>query len=75
MYSGSLVVRGHGRAEVTATGARSEIGKIGLAITRIDTEPSRLLIQTRRLVRNLAALSVSLSALAEMPTTHTMPMA
>ncbi len=34
VYSGSLVVRGHGRAEVTATGARSEIGKIGLAITR-----------------------------------------
>ena len=33
VYSGSLVVRGHGRAEVTATGARSEIGKIGLAIT------------------------------------------
>jgi magnesium-transporting ATPase (P-type) len=64
VYSGSLVVRGHGRAEVTATGARSEIGKIGLAITRIDTEPSRLLIQTRRLVRNLAALSLSLSALA-----------
>src|SRR5215472_4892656 len=35
VYSGSLVVRGHSRAEVTATGARSEIGKIGLAITRI----------------------------------------
>ena len=64
MYSGSLVVRGHGRAEVTATGARSEMGKIGLAITRIDTEPSRLRIQTRRLVRNLAALSLSLIALA-----------
>ena len=29
-----LVVRGHGRAEVTAPGPRSEIGKIGLAITR-----------------------------------------
>jgi magnesium-transporting ATPase (P-type) len=64
VYSGSLVVRGHGRVEVTATGARSEIGKIGLAITRIDTEPSRLRIQTRRLVCNLAALSLSLSELA-----------
>jgi magnesium-transporting ATPase (P-type) len=41
VYSGSLVVRGHGRAEVTATGPRSEIGKIGLAITRMDTEPPR----------------------------------
>jgi len=64
VYSGSLVVRGHGRAEVTATGARSEIGKIGLAITRIETEPPRLRVQTRRLVRNFAAVSLSLSALA-----------
>jgi P-type Ca2+ transporter type 2C len=64
VYSGSMVVRGHGRAEVTATGASSEIGKIGLAITRIDTEPPRLRVQTRRLVRNFAAVSLSLSALA-----------
>jgi len=64
VYSGSLIVRGHGQAEVTATGARSEIGKIGLAITRIDTEPPRLRVQTRRLVRNFAAVSLSLSALA-----------
>ena len=64
VYSGSLVVRGHGRAEVTATGVRSEIGKIGLAITRIETEPPRLRIQTRRLVRNFAVVSLSLSALA-----------
>ena len=64
VYSGSLVVRGHGRAEVTATGARSEIGKIGLAITRIDTEPSRLRLQTRRLVRNFATVGFSLSFLA-----------
>jgi Ca2+-transporting ATPase len=64
VYSGSLVVRGHGRAEVTATGVHSEIGKIGLAITRIDTEPPRLRVQTRRLVRNFAAVSLSLSTLA-----------
>jgi Ca2+-transporting ATPase len=42
VYPGSLVVRGHGSAEITATGVRSEIGKIGLAISRIDTEPPRL---------------------------------
>ena len=29
VYSGSLIVRGQGLAEVTATGTRSEIGKIG----------------------------------------------
>ena len=64
VYSGSLVVRGHGRAEVTATGPRSEIGKIGLAITRIETEPPRLRAETRRLVRSFATVSLSLSALA-----------
>jgi Ca2+-transporting ATPase len=64
VYSGNLVVRGHGRAEVTATGTRSEIGKIGVAITRIETEPPRLRTQTRRLVRNFAVVSLSLSALA-----------
>jgi Ca2+-transporting ATPase len=64
VYSGSLVVRGHGRAEVTATGPRSEIGRIGVAITGIETEPPRLRVQTRRLVRNFAAVSLSLSALA-----------
>jgi Ca2+-transporting ATPase len=64
VYSGSLVVRGQGRAEVTATGPRSEIGKIGVAITGIETEPPRLQAETGRLVRRFAAVSLSLSALA-----------
>jgi Ca2+-transporting ATPase len=49
-----LVVRGHGCAKVTATGPRSEIGKIGLAITGIENEPPRLQAETGRLVRRLA---------------------
>jgi P-type Ca2+ transporter type 2C len=64
LYSGSLVVRGQGLARVTATGARSEIGRIGLAITRIDTEPPRLRAQTRRLVARFAVVSLSLSGLS-----------
>ena len=64
VYSGSLVVRGHGRAEVTATGARSEIGKIGVAISTIEAEPPRLQAETRRLVKRFAAVSLSVSALA-----------
>jgi P-type Ca2+ transporter type 2C len=64
VYSGSLVVRGNGRAEVMATGPRSEIGKIGVAITRIEIEPPRLQAETGRLVRRFAAVSLSLSALA-----------
>ena len=64
VYSASLVVRGTGRAVVTATGPRSEIGRIGTAIATIEIEPPRLQAETGRLVRRFAAVSLSLSALA-----------
>ncbi len=51
VYSGSLVVRGSGLAKVTATGIRSEIGKIGHSLSTLESEPPRLRAQTRRLVR------------------------
>ena len=51
VYSGSLVVRGEGLAEVEATGPRSEIGKIGLSLHGLQVEPPRLQQQTARLVR------------------------
>src|SRR5262249_28213439 len=54
VYSGSLVVRGHGRAEVMATGPRSEIGRIGVAIAGIESEPPRLQAETGRMVRRFA---------------------
>jgi Ca2+-transporting ATPase len=46
VFSGSLVVRGHGVAEVTATGSRSEIGRIGVALGAIEREPPRLRVET-----------------------------
>ena len=64
VFSGSLVVRGQGLAEVIATGLNSEIGKIGLALVKIDAEPPRLRLQTQRMVRNFAAVSLSFSVLA-----------
>lgn len=51
VYSGSLVVRGSGLAEVIATGIRSEIGKIGHSLSTLESEPPRLQAQTRQLVR------------------------
>jgi len=51
IFSGTLLVRGQGLAEVTATGPRSEIGKIGQALETIDSVPPRLTQETRRLVR------------------------
>jgi P-type Ca2+ transporter type 2C len=51
IYSGSLVVRGSGLAVVSATGLRSEIGKIGHSLSSIESEPPKLVDQTRRLVQ------------------------
>jgi len=55
LYSGSLIVRGQGIAEVIATGAHSEIGKIGGALRRISSQPTRLTLETRRIVRIVGA--------------------
>jgi Ca2+-transporting ATPase len=54
VYSGSMLVQGQGVAEVRATGARSEIGKIGHALREIEVEVTPLQKETRKLVRNLA---------------------
>ena len=64
VFSGSLVVRGTGLGEVTATGALSEIGKIGQSLSTLETEPPRLREQTRRLVRNFAIVGAAVSVLA-----------
>jgi Ca2+-transporting ATPase len=62
VYSGSLIVRGSGIAEVSATGPRSEIGKIGQSLRSLETEPPRLRAQITRLVR-LSAIGGGLVSL------------
>ncbi len=64
VFSGTMVVGGHGIAEVFATGAKSEIGKIGLALGTIETGPPPLQAQTRRLVRTMAIVGIAFSVLA-----------
>ncbi|MGH8317846.1 MAG: cation-translocating P-type ATPase [Steroidobacteraceae bacterium] len=64
VFSGTLIVTGGGVAIVTATGPRSEIGKIGHAVTRITPEPPRLQVQTRSFVTGFAIVGLSLSAVA-----------
>ena len=49
-YSGTLVVGGSGLGEVTATGIKSEIGKIGLSLSSLEMEPPRLRAQIQKLV-------------------------
>ena len=63
VYSASLIVRGQGLAEVTATGPRSEIGKIGKSLSGIESEPPPIQSETRRLVRLFAVGGISISVL------------
>src|SRR5262249_4192485 len=60
VYSGSLVVYGTGVAEALATGAKTELGKIGKLIEAVHPEQTRLQEQTRRLVNGLAAAGLCL---------------
>ena len=63
VWSGTLVVRGSGLARVTATGARTEIGRIGKSLGAVESAPTPLQIQTRRLVWIFATLGVGSSVL------------
>lgn len=54
IYAGTLVVRGTGQARVTATGLRSEMGKIGRALQMIEMEQPHLQKQMQWLVRDFA---------------------
>ena len=62
IYSGTLVVQGTAIAEVLATGVRSEIGRIGKALQTLAPEVTPLQRQTRRLVRILAVVGLTLCA-------------
>jgi P-type Ca2+ transporter type 2C len=62
VYSGTLVVKGQGVAQVRATGARTEIGKIGKALQTLQPEATNLQVQTGLIVRNFAAVGLSLCA-------------
>lgn len=63
VWSGSLIVRGNGLARVAATGLRTEIGRIGKSLNQVESAPTPLQIQTRRLVRVFAVLGLGASVL------------
>jgi P-type Ca2+ transporter type 2C len=62
IFAGTLVTSGQGIAEVMATGVRSELGKIGKALQKIEAEPTPVQRETGRIVRIMA--SVGLAACA-----------
>ena len=53
-YAGTLVVKGQGRGVVTASGPRTEFGRIGLSLVDLDIQRTQLQRETARLVRVVA---------------------
>ncbi len=60
VFSGSMIVQGNGIIRVTATGMKTEIGKIGKALDSVKEEPTRLKKEMGILVRRLAIIGVVL---------------
>ncbi len=63
VWSGTLIVRGTGLARVLATGARTEIGRIGTSLGTVESVPTPLQVQTRKLVTIFAILGIGSSVL------------
>lgn len=62
VYSGTLIVQGQGVAQVTSTGAKTEIGKIGKRLETLKTEDTPIQNESRIFVRNLALVGAFLCA-------------
>lgn len=62
IFSGTLVVKGHGLALVKETGAGTELGRIGSALRSIEQEPTPLQREIDRLVRYLAVFGLAAAA-------------
>ena len=56
VFAGTFIVRGQGLAQVLATGNRSQMGQIGVALGQTDHARTPLQEQTARLVKVLATL-------------------
>lgn len=63
VYSGTLIVRGHGMALVTATGLDTQMGKIGKLLSGIKDEPSLLQQETKRIVKTFSVLGLGVCIL------------
>ncbi len=63
VFSGTLVVKGQGVAQVAAVGQLTEIGKIGIALESVESERTLLQRDVDRLVKGIAVLGLSMAAL------------
>jgi len=62
VFSGTLVVKGQGIAEVAAIGQRTELGKIGIALESVESERTSLQQEVDRLVGRIAVIGLSMAA-------------
>jgi Ca2+-transporting ATPase len=62
VFSGTLVVKGHGIACVKETGTGTELGRIGTALRTIEPERTPLQREIGRLVRVIAGVSLAAAA-------------
>ena len=60
VYSGTLVVHGHGLAQARQTGPRTALGRIGKALEAVEVEETPMQAETRRVVRRLAVAGILL---------------
>lgn len=61
VFSGSMVVLGNGIAKVTATGIKTEFGKIGLSLKSIEQDETLLQKEMKVLIRKLFMIGIFIS--------------
>ena len=60
VFSGTMIIQGNGVAQVTKTGAETEIGKIGMALGDTKEEDTNLKIELNSLVKKLTVIGAIL---------------
>lgn len=63
LFAATLVVRGQGLAQVTRTGARTEVGRIGIELGSIVEEPTLVQRDIRRLIQRLGIFALGFCAI------------
>ncbi len=62
VFAGTLVVRGQGLAEVSATGLKTEMGRIGTALASLESGRTPLQQEVGRIVRTISFVGLGLCA-------------
>ncbi len=63
IFSGTMVVKGHAVAEVTAIGQDTELGGIGTSLKSIETEKTLLQKEVTKVVKVVAVIAISVAVI------------